>query len=56
MISAEDIATELNCTGRKLRGFLRSDLPRPETDKHQRWFFNRIEADEVKRQFRTRFG
>ena len=56
MITAEDIAKELNVNGRKLRGFLRDEEFRPASQKNQRWYFSRDQADEVKRRFRVRFG
>lgn len=56
IITAEDVAKELNCTGRKLRGLMREQIARSKTQKHQRDFFTRAEADEVKRRYRIRFG
>lgn len=58
MITPKVIANELGCDPKKLRQFIRDDttLQRSETEKGQRYYFTRAEADEVKRRYRARFG
>lgn len=49
MITAEDIARELHITGKKLRGWLRKNVPNHH--RYDRWVFTRAEADGIKRRY-----
>ncbi|MCU1359760.1 MAG: hypothetical protein JWN99_1049, partial [Ilumatobacteraceae bacterium] len=52
MITAEDLAHGMGIPGRKLRAWLRKNVPGHIF--HDRWIFTRAQADDIKRRFPPR--
>lgn len=58
MYTRSDIARELHCDPKKLRGFIRSDdhLKRPPIEHGQPYSYTFAEREEAKRLYRAHFG
>lgn len=52
MITAEDIARELDVSAKTLRAWLRKNIPNHQH--YERWQFSRAEADAIKVRYRAR--
>ena len=51
VIRPEQLAKELNVSGKQIRAFLRSEFPRPQEQKRSSWILTKAQADAVRARF-----